>query len=148
MGNIQYFENLGPLLPEGCLLSFDSRLGVLSLLRQQGEGEAHPSILAQQQFSASEVCVLLPLLQWYPQYCPHEVTLANYRFQKMDEETIERCRVRLEEAQGVEGAWDNEMRPLRGVAARVRQKLSRLGLDVISILETGYMLLPNGKGPK
>jgi hypothetical protein len=136
-GQILYF-NLQGTLPASQALALSTRLGVLSYLsldeRQQ------PRILAQQQFTQSELSLLLPLLEHYPHYCPHEVMFANFYNGSVNEHTIARARERLREA--VEyGTWDHEMRPVRNVLSRTRLKLKDFGLDVLSILETGYMLL-------
>ena len=42
-----------------------------------------------------------------------------------------------------EGVWDQELRPLRNVMSRARFKLRHLGLDAVSLVETGYLLMEN-----
>jgi hypothetical protein len=39
-----------------------------------------------------------------------------------------------------EGYWDEEMRPLRTMLSRARLKLQEMGLDIVSLFETGYLL--------
>ncbi|MBO0796613.1 MAG: hypothetical protein J2P36_37490, partial [Ktedonobacteraceae bacterium] len=56
------------------------------------------------------------------------------------EAAIERCRQRLQDAQEM-GVWDLEMRPVRNVLSRTRHKTRVIGLDISSILETGYLLM-------
>ena len=134
---IVHFE-LTDLLPENQLLVLYPRLGTLARLAVQPD-VSHPLILAEQQFSAHEMQILYPLLRAYPDYCPHEVLFASFSFGTTSEAMVERCRIRLEEARFAD-LWDYEMRPLRGVLSRTRMKLRALGIEISSILETGYLL--------
>lgn len=129
---------LANLLPDDQTLALNTRLGTLALLTNQSE-TIHPILLGEQQFSSSEMSVLIPLLQLYPHYCPYEVLLANFNCGNTAEATIERFRVRLQEAQFA-GVWDYEMRPVRNILSRTRFKLRDLGIEISSILETGYIL--------
>jgi hypothetical protein len=43
------------------------------------------------------------------------------------------------------GTWDHEMRPLRNVLSRTRLKIKDFGMDILSILETGYILMVTAK---
>ncbi len=58
----------------------------------------------------------------------------------MTDTTVERCRQRLQEAQEA-GVWDQEMRPVRNVLSRTRLKTRAFGIEISSILETGYILM-------
>lgn len=136
-GQILYFT-LQDALPAGHTLALNTRLGTLSYLSID-ESE-QPRMLAQQQFTQSELSLLRPLLEHYPQYCPHEVMFANFYNGTVTEQTIARARTRLQEAADY-GTWDHEMRPVRNVLSRTRLKLKDFGMDILSILETGYMLL-------
>lgn len=134
---ILYFDLQGAL-PAKHVLVLSTRLCVLSYLSI--DTKQQPRILVQQQFTQSELSLLQPLLEYYPHYCPHEVMFANFYNGTVTEQTIARARERLREA--VEyGTWDHEMRPVRNVLSRTRLKLKDFGLDILSILETGYMLL-------
>jgi hypothetical protein len=64
---------------------------------------------------------------------------ANFYNCSVSENTVARARQRLQEALDY-GTWDHEMRPVRNVLSRARLKLKSFGIDVLSILETGYML--------
>lgn len=136
---VQYV--LPDLLPAGHVFAVHRRLGLLSWLAPGGEGASAPRLLAQEQFAESELRVLLPLLEQYPAYCPYEVMQASFITGRTTEMEVERFRQRLQEAQFA-GVWDYEMRPVRNVLSRVRFKLRAFGLDVRSILETGYLLKP------
>lgn len=134
---ILYF-NLQGALPEGHTLVLNTRLGTLSYLHTS-EGK-WPRMLVQQQFTNSELSLLRPLLEHYPHYCPHEVMFANFYNGSVNEKTIARARERLQEAMDY-GTWDHEMRPVRNVLSRTRLKIKDFGMDILSILETGYMLM-------
>ena len=64
---IRYFPLQGAL-PEGQTLVLNTELGTLSLL---SNGATTPRLLIQQQFTASELSLLLPLLEQFPHYCPY-----------------------------------------------------------------------------
>ena len=133
---IRYFTLQGAL-QEGQTLVLNTALGTLSLL---SNGDTMPRLLIQQQFTASELSLLVPLLEQFPHYCPYEVMFASFYNGIITEDTIERCRVQLQEALEA-GCWDQQLRPVRNVLSRIRFKLRGFGLDIISILETGYILM-------
>lgn len=136
-GQILYFDLQGNL-PAQHVLALNTGLCTLTYLSV--DSQQCPRIMAQQQFSQSELSLLRPLLEHYPHYCPHEVMFANFYNGSVSEHAIARARQRLQEA--VEyGTWDHEMRPVRNVLSRTRLKLKDFGMDILSILETGYMLL-------
>ncbi len=130
---------LEELLPAGHTLALNATLGTLALLANE-PGSAYPSLLVEQQFTGSELSVLVPLLRSYPHYCPYEVLLASFNCGKVTEAMIDRYRERLQEAQQA-GVWDYEMRPVRNVLSRTRLKLRAFSIEVSSILETGYVLM-------
>jgi hypothetical protein len=131
--------SLDDLLPEGHTLALNLSLGTLSLIANSRDN-SYPYLLAEQQFTTSELCVLVPLLKYYPHYCPYEVLLASFYNGNTNETTIERSRNRLYEAQ-LEGIWDQEMRPVRNVLSRARLKMRAFRIEISSILETGYVLM-------
>jgi hypothetical protein len=124
------------LLPEGHILALNTNLGTLSQLFCDND---LPRLLSQQQFTTSEIYVLLPVLEAHPYYCAYETLLASYNHGKVTEANVARYRALLEEAQEA-GVWDQEMRPVRNVLSRARLKLHSFGIDIISVHETGYML--------
>jgi hypothetical protein len=126
---------LAGLLPVGHILAlhrFLSTLSHLTLVQEQ------PRMLGEQLFSNTEVSLLLPLLEQYPAYCPYEVLRASFHG-STSEKAIVRARNRLQQARE-EGYWDEEMRPLRNMLSRARLKLQEMGLDIVSLFETGYLL--------
>ena len=133
---IRYYSLQGAL-PEGQTLVLNTALGTLSLL---SNGDVMPRLLIQQQFTASELSLLLPLLEQFPHYCPYEVMFASFYNGTITEATIEHCRIQLQDALET-GCWDQQLRPVRNVLSRIRFKLRGFGLDVMSILETGYILM-------
>lgn len=130
---------LANLLPEDQVLALNTRLGTLALLTHD-PATPYPTLLAEQQFSQSEMSVLVPLLESHPHYCPYEVLLASFNCGNTTEASIERYRLRLQEAQFA-GVWDYEMRPVRNILSRTRFKLRDFGIEISSILETGYILV-------
>ena len=131
--------SLDDLLPDGHTMALNLSLGTLSLIANSRDNP-YPYLLAEQQFTASELCVLIPLLKHHPHYCPYEVLLASFNNGNINEATIERSRNRLYEAQ-LEGIWDQEMRPVRNVLSRARLKMRAFSIEISSILETGYVLM-------
>ena len=157
-----YFTySLPGLLPEGALLVFNPALGTLVYLDYDRDQHI-PRLVAEQQFTPMEVCLLRPLLATYPDYCAYEVLHASF-YRSSDsppldlrDPSVASSRKRLE-AMRRQGQWHNEMRPVRNVLSRTRLKLHAFSLDVRSILETGCLLMPlrqrrqtelalNGKG--
>lgn len=134
--DILHFSLQG-LLPPTHSLALNSTLGTLSYLISHNDS---PRMVMQQQFTDSEIRVLLPLLESYPYYCPFEVLLASFTMGILSDENIARCRNRLEAALE-EGIWDYEMRPVRNVLSRTRIKTRAFGIEISSILETGYILM-------
>jgi len=128
--------SLDGLLPSGHTLALNTTLGTLSQLFCNDD---RPQMLAEQQFTTSEIYVLMPLLESYPYYCPYETLLASYNHGKVTEATVTRCRELLQAAQE-EGVWDQEMRPVRNILSRTRLKIHNFGIDISSVHETGYML--------
>ena len=133
--------SLHGLLPAGHILALNKALGTLSHLSYTGDG---PKLIGAQQFTNSEICVLKPLLESYPHFCPYEVLLASFNSGDVTELAIAGCRQRLQEAQET-GVWDQEMRPVRNVLSRTRLKIHTFNVDILSILETGYVLMPKSR---
>src|SRR5579859_816911 len=129
--------SLQGLLPSGHTLALNTKLGTLSHLAIKQD---RPSLISEEQFTTSEICVLMPLLESHPYYCPYEVLLASFNLALVTESAIARCRKRLQEAQEA-GVWDQEMRPVRNVLSRTRLKTRTFGIEISSILETGYILM-------
>ena len=133
--NILHFSMQGSL-PEGDLLALNTTLGTLSYLTMQ---DNLPTLIGQQQFTNNEMSVLLPLLDNHPYYCPYEVLYASFYNGTVNEKTIALSREQLDEALAT-GIWDQQMRPIRNVLSRTRLKTRMMGIDILAILETGYIL--------
>src|ERR1700681_3952480 len=65
------------LLPTGHTLAMNVLLGTLSLIANDSN-LPYPRMLAEQQFTMSELSLLLPLHNSLPHYCPYEVLLASF----------------------------------------------------------------------
>jgi hypothetical protein len=123
-------------LQAGCILALNMRLGTLSYL---SSSNGLPLLVAQQQFSSSELGVLRPLLESFPHFCPYEVLFAHFYSGEVTDLAIARYRRRLQEALET-GSWDQEMRPVRNVLSRTRLKLQTFGITILCLFETGYIL--------
>ncbi len=126
-------------LPAGHSLALNTAFGTISYL--VCDDSRIPRLLKQEQFTNTEMSVLLPLLELFPYYCPYEVLYASfYGNGKMTDSAIASARRHLEEAQQ-QGVWDQEMRPVRCALSRTRLKIRGFGVDISSILSTGYILM-------
>jgi hypothetical protein len=134
--NILHFS-LQSALPEGQALALNTDSGELSYL---GCVDGQPRILLQEHLALAEMRVLLPLLEMYPYYCPYEMLYASFYRSDVSDKVVEICRNLLQETLDL-GTWDQEMRPVRGALSRLRLKLRIFGIDVSSILATGYILM-------
>jgi hypothetical protein len=123
-------------LPPAHTLALHRILGILSYIVTDSD---RPRLIAQQQFTSSEISLLLPLLDSYPHYCPYEVLFAHFYHTVVTDQVVARCRERLQEALE-DGTWEVEIRPMRNMLSRVRLKMRVLGMEISSILETGYIL--------
>jgi hypothetical protein len=126
-------------LPSGHSLALNLAFGTLSYL--VCEDSSTPRLVRQEQFTHTEMSVLLPLLELFPYYCPYEVLYASfYGDGKVNDDSIADARRHLEEAQE-DGIWDQEMRAVRCALSRARLKVRSFGIDISSILATGYILM-------
>jgi len=125
--------SLRGLLPTGLTLALNLETRTLSLL---ADG---PQLISEDHFSASEMGLIVPILEAYPYYCPYEVLLAHISSKHVDPSLIERCRHRLLEAQ-LNGTWQQEMRPVRRALSSLRSKLHSFHLEVSTVRERGCNL--------
>lgn len=131
--------SLQDALPAGHSLALNLAFGTLSYL--VCEDSCTPRLVRQEQFTHTEMAVLLPLLELFPYYCPYEVLYASfYGNGKVNEDGTALARIHLQEAQE-DGIWDQEMRPVRCALSRTRLKIRSFGIDISSILATGYILM-------
>ena len=125
-------------LPNGHTLVLNTRFGTLSYLSCTN---GMPRLIRQEQFTNTEMSVLMPLLEMFPYYCPYEVLYGSfYGNGQATEENTARARQHLM-ASEIEGTWDQEMRPIRCALSRARLKICAFGVDISSILATGYILM-------
>ncbi len=134
--DILHFSLQGAL-PPGHLLTLNMVLGTLSALSFNDE---QPRLVMQQQFSGSELSLLRPLLESFPQYCPYEQMFASFYNNDVTESIVAHWHQHLQEARE-EGIWEHEMKPIRNVLSRVRLKLRKFGIHISSVLEMGYILM-------
>ena len=127
--NVVHLHIEGLLAPEQ-KLALNLRTRTLSLL---SEG---PKQIMEQQFSANEMRVLVPILQSFPHYCPYEVLLAHITSNDPTPNSIAHCRQRLQDAHD-NGSWPQEIRPIRRALSSLRSKLHHFNLEVSTIRERG-----------
>lgn len=126
---ISHFS-LPTLLPDGQTLALNLETRTLSLL---ADG---PLLIAEQQFSFNELCVIVPMFESFPHYCPYEVLLSHISSNIVTAATITRCRQRLQEAQ-IRGTWQEELRPIRRALSSLRSKLHSFNLGISNVRERG-----------
>lgn len=125
--------DLQRLLPIKCKLELNEDLHLLSLLRIDT-----PRILAQEQFTRNEWCILLTILTSYPYYAPYEILLAS-----LTTLTPAECHKRLQEAQWLGSkAMKQELKPAHRAISGIRNKLANFCpcLKISLIRDLGYAL--------
>jgi len=125
--------SLRGLFPEGQLLVVNQQTRTLSLL------STAPQIIMEQLLSENEMRMIVPILESYPHYCLYEVLLAHISSNVVTQATIERCRLRLQEAQR-RGAWSQELRSIRRALSSLRNKLHAFHLEISNVRERGCNL--------
>jgi hypothetical protein len=124
------------LLAVKCKLELNEDLRLLSLLRIDT-----PGILAQEQFTRNEWCILRTILTSYPYYAPLELLLSQ-----LTSLTPAECRKRLQEAQRIgSNAVKQELKPVHRAISSIRNKFADfsnfgLCLKISAIRELGYVL--------
>src|SRR6266516_4659874 len=130
--SVERFVNysLSDLLPEGDHVVLDRELHILSHIHMP-EG----FIMEQQSFTYNEYILLVALLESYPYFCPFATLLSTFLVRP-----VERCEHEIQIARREKGGFDTLMRPVRNNLSRIRIKLDPFGVDIKSIVETGYIL--------
>lgn len=141
---------LGDLFPPGHVFALHLPLQTLTHLHLVPD-TPYPQVLAQVQFTDREFDLVRPLYHHYPQFVPYEVMLTSFTrgFAQVNERSVSKTRQHLEAARQEEGLWDVELRAMRNVMTRTRAKLHQVGVEVVTMLATGYLLMkyaqPGGK---
>lgn len=125
--------SLPALLPANHLLVLNIKTRTLSLL---ADG---PLIIKQHQLTDNEMRVIMPILEFFPHYCPYEVLLSSLASTPVTSTSINRWRQRLEEAQNQKN-WHQELRPLRRTLSSLRSKLHLFNLEIPTVRERGCSL--------
>jgi hypothetical protein len=121
------------LLPTGRVLALHRSLSVLVCLAcEQGE----PLLQCVEQLTLEEARALIPLLQSYPAYAPYAL-VWSYMEGIPVAEAQEQVHVAL--SQG-EQAWAAFMQPVRSLLGDLRRTLHRCDLDIVAVLQKGYLL--------
>ena len=93
-----------------------------------------PTLIVEQQLSANEMHLFVPILDYFPHYCTYEELLSHLCTKVVTAASIARCRQRLQESQSV-GGWEQELRPVRRALSSLRNKLYRLHLGISNVRE-------------
>lgn len=113
-------------------LELNTTIRVLSILNLDT-----PAILAQQQFTKNEWCILMTLFSNYPYYAPSENLLAS-----LTSLSVEDCHKRIQEAQE-EGfhALKRELKPVHRAISGIRTKFKHLSpqLQILLVRDAGYI---------
>lgn len=115
---------------------------VLSALKAHN-GQAY--LQWQEVLTATEMSVLLPLLEWFPYYCPTDDLFAWFYNGRVNERILEKVRPHLRAAEEA-GLLDQELRPCRAAISRLRLRLRPHGFDVASVMQSGYILKVDADG--
>ena len=115
---------------------FDAEMHIVTLLTSERE------IQEQQHLTEQEFSILALIFEQYPDYCPLGDLLASQSSRPLDQ-----CQDEVQRALN-EGYIESVIRPVRSLLSRVRVKLHPFGIDVRSIMETGYLLVSDRNGFK
>jgi hypothetical protein len=133
MGQYKRYH-LPTIFSNGDVLILNTGKGILTRLAEQ-------EIIEQQILTDYEMYVIAELFENYPEYCPYEVLLSA-----QTNESVEKCREQI--FSGLElGTFGAIMRPVRNTLSRCLMKLHPFGIEVTSLHETGYVLIPLERKP-
>lgn len=124
--------SLTGLIPEHEQMVLDHELRILTQLQIAREA---CTIIEQQQFTIQEWELLCALIEHFPYYCPFASLLSVH-----ERKSLERCQRQVNRALA-DGTFNALVQPVRNVLSRVRIKLHNFGIEIKSMIETGYMLL-------
>lgn len=125
---------LDTLLPADQKLALNLETRTMSLL---ADG---PQLVVQQQFSVNEMHMIMPMLDYFPHYCPYEVLVSHLTSKIVSPAAIDQCRKRLQESQRL-GSWHQELRPVRRAISSLRAKLLPFYLGISNVRERGCCLI-------
>ena len=125
--------SLQDLLPIGQTLALNPETRTVSLL---SDG---PMQIVEQQLSANEMRLFVPILESFPHYCPYEI-LLSYIFHKYRYRSLHCTLLSAFTGGAGLGKWQQELRPVRRALSSLRKKLHRFGLEIANIRERGCNL--------
>jgi hypothetical protein len=128
------------LVPAGPTLVLNTRTGLLACTVGAEGGEGIGRVEGAQ-LTGEEARVLSALLSRVPCHCPYEIALAALTYPTPGEGDVARCRQRLRLARD-EGYWGEELALLRSILSALKGKMQALGLTIVAVLGTGYLLQP------
>lgn len=128
------------LVPAGPTLVLNTRTGLLAWIVGAEGGEGIGRVEGAQ-LTGEEARVLSALLSRVPCHCPYEIALATLTYPTPGEGAAARCRQRLQLARD-EGYWEEELALLRSILSALKGKMQELGLTIVAVQGTGYLLQP------
>jgi hypothetical protein len=117
------------LLPADTFLVLDQHRHIASIINEK---TCMP--VAQEALTKEEVRIFCELLGHYPYHCPYENLYACVFSVPLDD-----ARDTLQDAFGTPD-WQYLMHPIQNNTSRTRLKLRPLGIEIRSMIDTGYVL--------
>jgi hypothetical protein len=136
-GTLEIFPAMQRMLPDDQIIIANAALRILSLIRRlpQPPRQTLSPLLAQELFTPIEWHVLLVLLHAYPQAISREAVYAA-----LHDLAPEYSRQQLDTARD-QGYFHEELRSVRNVISRLRQKVAPFALGIVFEQDQGYRLL-------
>ena len=123
----------------GMHFAINHTLGTITVLTVR---DGKPLVIGETQLAESELLLFLVLLDNHPSYSPYEHLYAVFTWGNANEQNINAARQVIHTAIE-ESNLEMLMRPLRNLISRLRLHVKAIGINVASVSETGYMLLPS-----
>ncbi|HVB23438.1 MAG TPA: hypothetical protein VNG51_15975 [Ktedonobacteraceae bacterium] len=123
------------LLPMGRVLALHQTLSVLLCLACECE-QGEPLLQCVELLTPKEARALVPLLQSYPAYAPYALVWAGMEGIPVAEA---QAQVHVAQSQG-EQSWVAFIQPVRSLLSGLRRTLHRCDLDIVAVLQKGYLL--------
>lgn len=90
----------------------------------------------EQQLSQDELCLLVPILEAYPEFCPYEILLSYLYSSDATPPSVERWQQHLEQAQTL-GTRAQELQPIWHTISSLQFKLAPFRLEIADMPELG-----------
>ena len=125
------------LFPADLQLAWNMEDRILSLISVH-----EPRIIAQQQFTRNEWLLLMSLVEFYPQYAPHEMLLAELTLVSCDEWRLQLQKIRQVQPEAVIQELRPVYRALSGVRSKLKKFYPKLRISLVRNLGYVFSLAP------